>query len=80
MSPVNINLHPDSVLFITIDIVAMIVFGTQISQTLSQLLLYQSPIAKLLHYGSHAAFWMGFTPGITSEEKYVVSKSIEYLE
>ena len=60
------SLHPDSVLFLTLDSCRFDTFhDSHIPRlkAIAPLHMAQSPC--YFTYGSHAAFWMGFTPGIS---------------
>ena len=66
----NFLLHPDSVLFLTLDSCRFDSFRDANIPSLKAIApLYKAQSPSYFTYGSHAAFWMGFTPGITSRGK-----------
>ena len=66
----NLTLHPDSVLFLTLDSCRFDSFrDAQVPNLKSIAPLHQAQAPSYFTYGSHAAFWMGFTPGIYSAAK-----------
>ena len=79
----NRQLHPESVLFLTLDSCRFDTFknaNTPHLKAISPLHEAQSP--SYFTYGSHAAFWMGFTPGISSAANvaWLNPKSENYFE
>ena len=70
MSLKKVNLHPDSILFLTIDSCRYDSFHDARIPALKAIApLHKAYAPSYFTYGSHAAFWMGFTPGISSSEK-----------
>ena len=60
-------IHPDSVLFLTLDSCRFDSFrDANIPELKSLAPLHKAQAPSYFTYGSHAAFWMGFTPGISS--------------
>ena len=63
----NLQLHPESVLFLTVDSCRFDSFKNAHTPHLKAIApLHEAQAPSYFTYGSHAAFWMGFTPGITS--------------
>ena len=66
----NPNLHPESILFLTIDSCRYDTFRDSYIPNISAIApLHRAQAPSYFTYGSHAAFWMGFTPGINSQDK-----------
>ena len=66
----NLTLHPDSVLFLTLDSCRFDSFqDANIPHLKAVAPLHKAQAPSYFTYGSHAAFWMGFTPGISSAAK-----------
>ena len=66
----NFSLHPDSVLLLTLDSCRFDSFSDAHIPNLKSIApLYKAQAPSYFTYGSHASFWMGFTPGISSAEK-----------
>ena len=66
----NFPLHPESVLFLTLDSCRFDSFQDAYIPHLKALApLHKAQAPSYFTYGSHAAFWMGFTPGISSAAK-----------
>lgn len=66
----NLSLHPDSILFLTIDSCRYDSFRDADIPCLKSIApLHKAQAPSYFTYGSHAAFWMGFTPGISSKSK-----------
>ena len=67
----NLSLHPDSVLFLTIDSCRFDSFRDADIPNLKAIApLHKAQSPSYFTYGSHAAFWMGFTPGISTKTKF----------
>ena len=65
----NVSLHPESVLFLTLDSCRYDTFQNAHIPNLKSLSpLHKAQAPSYFTYGSHAAFWMGFTPGIASSK------------
>ena len=65
----NISLHPESVLFVTLDSCRFDSFRDAYIPSLKAIApFYKAMAPSYFTYASHAAFWMGFTPGISSLE------------
>ena len=63
----NLTLHPESVLFLTLDSCRFDSFlDAHIPHLKAIAPLHKAQSPSYFTYGSHAAFWMGFTPGISS--------------
>ena len=66
----NINPHSESVLFLTLDSCRYDTFkAAHIPHLKAVAPLHRAQAPSYFTYGSHAAFWMGFTPGISSAAK-----------
>ena len=66
----KIDLHPESVLFVTLDSCRFDSFRDAHVPALKSISpLYKAQAPSYFTYGSHAAFWMGFTPGVSSLHK-----------
>ena len=66
----NLNLHPESVLFLTLDSCRYDSFCKAHTPALKSIApLHKAQAPSHFTYGSHASFWMGFTPGIQSKKK-----------
>ena len=64
------SIHPDSVLFLTIDSCRYDTFRDARTPSLNAIApLHKAQSPSYFTYGSHAAFWMGFTPGISSKSE-----------
>ena len=65
-----LTLHSDSILFVTLDSCRYDSFRDADIPNLKALApLHKAQAPSYFTYGSHAAFWMGFTPGISTEDK-----------
>ncbi len=70
MSFAKLSVNPNSVLFITIDSCRYDSFWEANIPSLKSISpLHKAQAPSYFTYGSHAAFWMGFTPGISSEKE-----------
>ncbi len=66
----NLDLHPESVLFLTLDSCRYDSFRDAHAPALKSIApLHKAQAPSHFTYGSHASFWMGFTPGIQSKRK-----------
>ena len=70
MDLTKLTINPESVLFITLDSCRYDSFRDARIPNLKGIApLYKAQAPSHFTYGSHAAFWMGFTPGIISPKK-----------